>query len=80
MCIRVPVLQRKQLAAVLEHEAQGLPIGGPAWRVADPAAGLGVAMGNGKSAVREAAGRVIGSNSEDGLAEFLEELAGEKTF
>lgn len=44
------------------------------------AAGLGVAMGNGKSAVREAAARVIGSNSEDGLAEFLEELAGEKTF
>ena len=37
-------------------------------------AGLGVAMGNAGPVVRAAAGRVIGSNADDGLAEFLEEL------
>lgn len=37
-------------------------------------AGLGVAMGNAKPEVRTAAGRVIGSNREEGLAAFLEEL------
>lgn len=37
-------------------------------------AGLGVAMGNAKPEVLAAAGRVIGSNHEEGLAEFLEEL------
>ncbi len=36
---------------------------------------LGVAMGNAKPAVLEAAGRVIGKNIDDGLAIFLEELA-----
>ena len=37
-------------------------------------AGLGVAMGNAKPEVREAAGRVIGANADEGLAAFLEEL------
>jgi Cof subfamily protein (haloacid dehalogenase superfamily) len=37
-------------------------------------AGLGVAMGNAKPAVRAIAKRVIGSNFEDGLAAFLEEI------
>jgi hydroxymethylpyrimidine pyrophosphatase-like HAD family hydrolase len=38
-------------------------------------AGLGVAMGNAREPVKAAAKRVIGKNSEDGLAIFLEELA-----
>jgi hydroxymethylpyrimidine pyrophosphatase-like HAD family hydrolase len=37
-------------------------------------AGLGVAMGNAKPEVLAIAKRVIGSNAEDGLAVFLEEL------
>jgi len=37
-------------------------------------AGLGVAMGNARPEVKAIAGRVIGANSEDGLAVFLEEL------
>jgi Cof subfamily protein (haloacid dehalogenase superfamily) len=37
-------------------------------------AGLGVAMGNARPEVRAAAHRVIGSNREDGLADFLNEL------
>lgn len=37
-------------------------------------AGLGVAMGNAKPEVKAAAKRVIGSNREEGLAVFLEEL------
>jgi Cof subfamily protein (haloacid dehalogenase superfamily) len=37
-------------------------------------AGLGVAMGNALPEVKAAAGRVIGSNREDGLADFLNEL------
>lgn len=37
-------------------------------------AGLGVAMGNAKAEVRAVAKRLIKSNREDGLAEFLEEL------
>lgn len=37
-------------------------------------AGLGVAMGNARQAAKDAADRVIGRNTEDGLAEFLEEL------
>jgi Cof subfamily protein (haloacid dehalogenase superfamily) len=37
-------------------------------------AGLGVAMGNAREAVLEAADRVIGTNAEDGLAIFLDEL------
>ena len=37
-------------------------------------AGLGVAMGNAKDVVKAAAGRVIGSNADDGLAAFLEKL------
>jgi Cof subfamily protein (haloacid dehalogenase superfamily) len=37
-------------------------------------AGLGVAMGNARPQVKAAASRVIGPNSEDGLAKFLEEL------
>jgi Cof subfamily protein (haloacid dehalogenase superfamily) len=36
-------------------------------------AGLGVAMGNASDEVKHAARRVIGRNSEDGLAQFLEE-------
>jgi hydroxymethylpyrimidine pyrophosphatase-like HAD family hydrolase len=38
-------------------------------------AGLGVAMGNARAEVKAAAGRVIGSNADDGLAVFLEEIA-----
>jgi hydroxymethylpyrimidine pyrophosphatase-like HAD family hydrolase len=37
-------------------------------------AGFGVAMGNGSDEVKKAAKRIIGKNSEDGLAEFLEEV------
>lgn len=37
-------------------------------------AGLGVAMGNAKEELKALARRVIGPNSEDGLAAFLEEL------
>jgi Cof subfamily protein (haloacid dehalogenase superfamily) len=37
-------------------------------------AGLGVAMGNARPEVKAAAGRVIGTNKEDGLAAFLDEL------
>jgi Cof subfamily protein (haloacid dehalogenase superfamily) len=37
-------------------------------------AGLGVAMGNARPEVKAVAKRVIGSNREDGLAVFLEEL------
>lgn len=37
-------------------------------------AGLGVAMGNAKPEVQRAAKRVIRSNTEDGLAQFIEEL------
>lgn len=37
-------------------------------------AGLGVAMGNARPEVLAAAGRVIGTNREDGLAVFLDEL------
>jgi 5-amino-6-(5-phospho-D-ribitylamino)uracil phosphatase len=37
-------------------------------------AGLGVAMGNAKEEVRSIAKRIIGSNRDDGLAVFLEEL------
>lgn len=37
-------------------------------------AGLGVAMGNAKPEVRAAAKRIIGTNREEGLATFLEEL------
>src|SRR5206468_7743365 len=39
-------------------------------------AGLGVAMGNGHPEVKAIAKRVIGSNEEEGLAAFLEELVG----
>ena len=37
-------------------------------------AGLGVAMGNARPEVLAAAKRVIGSNQDEGLAEFLDEL------
>lgn len=37
-------------------------------------AGLGVAMGNAREEVQAAAGRIIGRNTDDGLAIFLEEL------
>jgi hypothetical protein len=37
-------------------------------------AGLGVAMGNAKEELKAVARRVINSNDQDGLAEFLEEL------
>ena len=37
-------------------------------------AGLGVAMGNARPQVKAVAKRVIGTNQEDGLAEFLDEL------
>jgi Cof subfamily protein (haloacid dehalogenase superfamily) len=37
-------------------------------------AGLGIAMGNAHPEVLSAAGRVIGPNSSDGLAKYLEEL------
>lgn len=40
-------------------------------------AGLGVAMGNARPQVQAAAKRVIGSNADDGLARFLEELVNE---
>lgn len=40
-------------------------------------AGLGVAMGNAKPEVQAAAKKVIKSNREDGLAQFLEELVRE---
>lgn len=39
--------------------------------------GLGVAMGNAHPDVKRAANRVIGSNAEDGLADFLHELMGQ---
>jgi hydroxymethylpyrimidine pyrophosphatase-like HAD family hydrolase len=39
-------------------------------------AGLGVAMGNARQPVKELADRIIASHVDDGLAEFLEELAG----
>jgi hypothetical protein len=41
-------------------------------------AGLGVAMGNARPHVQAAAKRVIGSNADDGLARFLEELVREQ--
>jgi hydroxymethylpyrimidine pyrophosphatase-like HAD family hydrolase len=37
-------------------------------------AGLGVAMGNAKPEVKAIAKRIIGSNQDEGLAAFLEEL------
>lgn len=37
-------------------------------------AGLGVAMGNARDEIKAIAGRVIGSNHDEGLADFLEEL------
>ena len=37
-------------------------------------AGLGVAMGNARPAVQAIAKRVIGTNREEGLAVFLEEI------
>lgn len=37
-------------------------------------AGLGIAMGNARKEVKAAAKRVIGSNAEEGLAAFLDEL------
>ena len=37
-------------------------------------AGLGVAMGNAKPEVQRLAKRVIGTNEQEGLAQFLEEL------
>ena len=40
-------------------------------------AGLGVAMGNAKSAALEVADRVIGANHEEGLAAFIDELLAE---
>ncbi len=40
-------------------------------------AGLGVAMGNARPEVRAVAKRVIGSNEDEGLARFLEELVAE---
>jgi 5-amino-6-(5-phospho-D-ribitylamino)uracil phosphatase len=40
-------------------------------------AGLGVAMGNARPEVRAAADRIIGTNEEEGLARFLEELVNE---
>jgi len=42
-------------------------------------AGLGVAMGNARPEVLAIAGKVIGTNREDGLARFLEELVAEHT-
>jgi hydroxymethylpyrimidine pyrophosphatase-like HAD family hydrolase len=38
--------------------------------------GMGVAMGNALDAVKEAADVVIGSNDEDGIADFLEKMCG----
>jgi hypothetical protein len=40
-------------------------------------AGLGVAMGNARDEVKSAAKKVIGSNRDDGLAQFLEQLVAE---
>jgi hydroxymethylpyrimidine pyrophosphatase-like HAD family hydrolase len=40
-------------------------------------AGLGVAMGNAREEVKAAAKKVIGSNRDDGLAVFLEQLVAE---
>jgi Cof subfamily protein (haloacid dehalogenase superfamily) len=37
-------------------------------------AGLGVAMGNARAEVQQAARRVVGSNAEEGLAAFLDEV------
>lgn len=37
--------------------------------------GLGIAMGNAVREVKEAADLVIGSNQEDGIARYLEEMA-----
>jgi hypothetical protein len=37
-------------------------------------AGLGVAMGNAHPHLLKCAARIIGHNTDDGLAEFLEEL------
>ena len=42
-------------------------------------AGLGVAMGNARPEIKAQAKRVIKTNHEDGLAEFLEELIGRRT-
>ena len=42
-------------------------------------AGLGVAMGNARPEIKSAAQRVIKSNWEEGLAEFLEELVSRQT-
>jgi HAD superfamily hydrolase (TIGR01484 family) len=39
-------------------------------------AGLGVAMGNARDEIKAVARRVIGANGDEGLAVFLEELAG----
>jgi Cof subfamily protein (haloacid dehalogenase superfamily) len=41
-------------------------------------AGLGVAMGNARPEVLAVANRIIGSNQNDGLADFLEELITER--
>ncbi len=41
-------------------------------------AGLGVAMGNARPEIQQAAKKVIKSNREDGLAQFLEELVREQ--
>ncbi len=41
-------------------------------------AGLGVAMGNARPQIKAIAQRVIGPNHEEGLAVFLEELAGQQ--
>ena len=43
-------------------------------------AGLGVAMGNARPEVKAIAKRVIGSNQDEGLAEFLEERLSWETF
>ena len=40
-------------------------------------AGLGVAMGNARPEIQATAGKVIGTNAEEGLAKFLEELVAE---
>ena len=40
-------------------------------------AGVGVAMGNALTEVKQAADIVIGSNDEDGIADYLRELIGE---
>lgn len=41
--------------------------------------GLGVAMGNAREALKPLADRVIGQNTDDGLAVFLEELTAQRT-